>query len=277
MGWDPSLLTAVDLTINDVAGNELQAATEASLYTATTLEADANRYSRNIVLADESEDLEIGDRIRIIGIQGYEDHIVKGYDSTTLTAILEEILDRDFEACALVYRLSAISTVDLSDTDVFAPGIQIVLIWTPTGTGSPFTELAEVEGYDQIDLPSFVDDLRIIYPRVYDAFTKPANRLGRVIQIANDQLRIALASRGLDIARIKDSRLLTAPMLDLVASLWTKSGDVNTEDERKQINKSYSESFEALTRHPIWVDADGDGIQDDTEVQDYPYFFERTW
>jgi hypothetical protein len=279
--WEPESLTDLKLQIDDANGNEsgepLMSATSASIYTETTVKYAVYRYDFKITLADGSEDLSIGDMVRIKGVLGYEDHTVKGYDAVNNIVTFEEHLDRDFEIGATINRLSAISTVDFSDTDTYPPGIQIVLTWIPTGTGASFSDLAEIEADDQIDLAAFIVDLKAVYPRAYDALTKPSDRIDTVIRIAQDHMRLSLASRGLDIARIKDQRLLTSPLVDLVAYLWARGGDVASADERDTIGKAYSASLSELCSLPLWVDNNGDGIRQNTEIQDYPVYFERVW
>jgi hypothetical protein len=277
--WNPADLTAVTIQISDVAGNELLAddAVEVAIYTETALDADSRRYTREIVLADESEVLDIGDLVRIKGILGYEDHVVKGYDAENLTAELEEYVDRDFEAGATVNRLSAIAPVDLSDTDVFPPGIQMVITWAPAGTGSVVTELAEIEAGLQIDVASFTKEFAALYPRAYNALKEPADRLDTVIRLVQDEMRGDLASRGLDISRIKDQKLINPPLMSMVALKWALGGDEDTSDELEVLEKVYSAAFEKLCRNPIWVDKNDDGIQNEGEVDSYPQYFERIW
>lgn len=275
--WGPSALTDVTLTVATTAGIELQAATSAALYTQTTLDAAASRFARSITLDAAAGALAIGDIIRITGVNGYEDHTVKGYDAASKAVDIELILNRDFEAGATVDRLSAVATVDFSDTDDYAPGTQIVLTWAPTGTGAPFTVVAEIEADDQINTADFLRDFRALYPRAYDALKTPADRLGIMIRMAQDELRLTLSGRGLDIARVKDQRLLNPPLMALVARYWALNGDQNLDDERKILGVMYSEAVENLCGLPIWVDNDGDGVEDDGETQDHPVFFERVW
>lgn len=275
--WEPGDLTAITIQIDDVAGNELLAATPAGLYTQSTLDSDALRYTRSITLADGSEDLAVGDMIRIGGILGNETHVVKGWDSANLVAELEDFVDRNYEAGATVDRLSAVATVDFSDADVYVPGIQMVLTWTPTGTGGALTELAEIESFVQIDVASFVRDFSAIYHRAYTALRSPNDRLQTVIRLAQDELRLALASRLLDIGRIKDQTLLNPPLMALVAKMWAMDGDEQTSDESDKYSRAYSAALEMLCQHPVWVDLDNDGVQDNGETNSHPLIFERQW
>lgn len=275
--WDVSSLTAVSLQIADFDATELLASTEASLYTEATLDVDSRRYSRSITLNAGSGALAIWDLIRIDGINGYEEHIVKGYDSTNLTAELEDHVDRDFEAGSTVNRMTAIATVDLSDTDVFPAGEQLVITWTPTGTGDSITELAEIETDSQIDVSTFTSEFSALYSRAYDALKKPADRLDTIIRLAQSELRLDLASRGCDIARIKDSTLISPPLMAKVAEMWARDGDEASNDEFERHSKAYSAALESLCQLPIWVDLDGDGVNDDGETMDHPVYFERVW
>lgn len=275
--WDISMLSAVSLQIADHNAVELMAATAASLYTQTTLDGAASQFDRTITLDAAAGALEIGDIIRIEGVSGYEDHTIRGYDATNKLATLELTLNRDFEDGATVDRLSAVCTVDLSDTDVFAPGTQIVLTWSPTGTGAPLTLLAEVEANDQINVADFSKDFKALYPRAYDALKEPADRLDIVLRLAQDELRLILSQRGLDMARVVDQRLLNPPLMALVARYWTLNGDKEMSDERAVIDSMFSAMVEGLAKLPIWVDLDGDGIEDDGETDNHPVYFERIW
>jgi len=272
--WDPALLTDVTLTVADRDGNELQAATSAALYTATTLDADRDRFASSITLSAGAGALVVGDIIRIQGVNGYEDHTVKGYDAATRTVLLELILGRDFEDGADVYRLSSVATVDFS---TYSPGTQLLLTWTPTGTGNIFTELAEIEESSQINVAAFTRDFKALYPRAYDALSVPADRLDTIIRLCQDELRTTFAAQGLNISRLKDQRLLVPPLMALVARYWTLNGDEALRDEREIINAAYSAAVQNLRDSPVWVDLDNDGIEEDGETLSHSVIFERVW
>lgn len=276
-GWDPSALTGVTLQIKDVDGVELQPAAAAALYTATSIDGDASRFAYSLTLDSAAGALAPGDIIRIVGVNGQEDHIVKGWDDTNKVVDLEAYINRDFEDNAVVYRLSAVATVDFSNTTTYPAGTQLVLVWTPTGSGSSFTERAEIETRLQVDVAAFTADFRALYPRAYDALSVPADRLDTIIRLALDELRLTLLSRGLDMARVVDQRLISPPLMALVARYWTINGDENLEDERKVIDAAYSAAVEQLCTLPIWEDFDGDEILDEGELQDHPVYFERVW
>jgi hypothetical protein len=277
--WDPSVLTELTLTINDQANNELMAAAEASLYTSTTLENGVSRYDREIVLADESEDLEIGDCVRIVGVLGYEDHTVKGYDVDNLTAELEDYADRDFEVGAAVHRLSAVSTVDLSDTDTFPAGTELVLIWTPTGTGGPFTQTAKISSYQQIDIAGLSSELKDIYPRVYDGLTKPRNRLERVSASARRDIRsrLLIMDSNFDINLIRDQSILIPAVAAQCAVLWAVNGDDDMKEEREVYGLRVASEVDVLSKLSLWVDEDSDLVDDPLEDRTHPHIFHKGW
>jgi len=276
-GWDPSALSAVTLTITDTDNNTLQAATAAALYTATALDDDADQFASSFVLESGAGALVPGDLIRLAGVNGYEDHVVKGYDATTRAVTIELVLGRDFEDGAAVYRLSAIATVDFSDTDDYPPGIQMVFRWTPTGSGDVFTEEAEIDDRVQLDVASFTADFRALYPRAYKALSEPQDRFDRILKMAQDELRLVLVSRGLDPTRLVDQRLLSPPLMSMVARYWLLNGDEQLADERKVIESAYSAQIEQLCKLPVWVDSNIDGIEGTDETTSHPLIFERVW
>ena len=286
--WTPEGLSGLTIQIADFDGNVLLAADDVELYPGSTLALDALRYSRSITLVEPEEpedpeeetpvvDLATGDLIRVTGVLGYEDHVVKGWDGTNFVAELEAFVDRDFAAGATVWRLHATADLDLSSTDDFPAGTQLVITWKPTGTGAPITELAEIEATLQIDVSAFTRDFAAQYRRAYDALTKPADRLDTVIRIAQDDLRMTLESRFLDVARIIDQRLLNPPLMALVALMWARDGDKNTVDEMLIYERAYSAALERLCSHPVWTDLDGDGTHNDGETESHPAIFERIW
>ena len=275
--WDPSSLTALTLTIADRDGNTLQTATPASLYTPATLGVDAYRYDYSVTLASGAADLLIGDQVRITGVNGYEDHTVKGYAPVTRMVTLEAFVDRDFEMGATLLRLSGTATVDFSNTTTYPAGIQLLLTWTPTGTGSPLTVLAEIESTDSLDIAGFEAEFQAFYPRAWDALHKPEDRFDKLLKIAKERLYTALRIRGVDVARIKDQRVLSYPLMLLLAEVWTANGDEDLADERAWISKAYSAAIEELYQSTIWVDADNDNVEEDEETQDHPSVFYKVW
>lgn len=275
--WDFSQLTDVTLQISDVAGNETMASTSCELYTPTTVASSASRFDKEVYLDIAAEDLKPGDSIRLVGINGYEDHIVKGYDSINKIVIFEIVLDRDFEDGSQVYRTNTSCDVDFSSTTTYPAGIQLVLTWEPAGTGNSFTSVCEVEGTKQPDTSSFYEKLRALYPRAYDGLISPTNIIATIYSLAQDEVRMIFTSRGLDISRVVDQELLTPVLLHTVARLWCLNGDAATKDEFDKISTEQSNSIERLLTLPIWQDTNRDKVQQTEEVQDRPHYFEKAW
>jgi len=277
--WNPLSITGLTLTINDRDGTELVAATEASLYSETSLDTECRRYSRSITLVSGSGSLDIGDTIRIKGILGFEDHFVKGWDLDNLTAELENFVDRDFESGSTVHKLSATVTVDLSDTDTFTAGKELLLIWEPTGTGAKLTELGIVSQYQQDDLAGFEGEFRDIYPRAYIGLTQPRNRLKNVMTAAQNEVRSMLLERDprFDISKIRDQDILNPAIMASCAVHWALNGDDRIKDERAEYKSRLSNEIQRLTVLPVWVDTDDDTVQDDGETVAHPYFFSTGW
>lgn len=275
--WDPAELSAVSVTLEDLATGDTLLTASAQLYPAAALAFDARRYSTDIILTEGASALHAGDLIRISGGGGSEDHTVKGWNSSTRTVTLEGIADIEFEAGSTVHRLSAVAAVDLSDTEVFPAGTQLLVTWTPSGAGSKFTQICEVEESSQVDIAGFTSDFKALYSRAYGALTKPENRLDTIIRLARGELRLDLESRFLDIARIKDQTLIAPPLMAKVAEMWARDGDEQTSDELVKYQRAYSAALKSLCKNPIWVDLNGDGKQDAGEVDTYPEQYEMVW
>ena len=277
--WEPADLTELTLTINDRDGTELMPAETTTLYTATVLDTASYRYCRELTLEAGSDDLEIGDRIRVTGVLGYEDHVVKGYDSVDLTAELEEYVDRDFEEGATIHRLSAIVTVDLSDTDTFPAGEELVLIWTPTGTGGPFTQEASISSYRQIDIAGLTEELEAVYPRAHKALKKPKSRLGRVVARARSDIRsrLLIMDPQFEINDIRDQSILIPAVAAQCAVLWSLNGDDDMDEERKVYRGQVSSEIDVLSKLNLWVDQDDDLVEDQLEERTHPHIFHKGW
>jgi hypothetical protein len=274
--WEPADITAVSLTITDRDGNVLQAATAATLYTATDLHADVAAYQEEIVLAAGSGALEEGDVIWIDGVAGYERHRVKGYDSTTRTATLEEILEQAHEEDDAVYPCWVTSAaIDTTTVATWTAGLPVTLTWTPTGSGQAFVEMAEVSKYSMA-AEGLELRFKAIYWRAWDDFEKKGT-FSIIREEAERQLRSELASNGLDYNRIVDNDIFSPVLMARMAWLWTLNGDENKEDERKTIGAEYNALLAQLLKNPIWVDTDQDLVEDEGEVSDHQDIFFDAW
>lgn len=276
--WDPASLTDVKLHIIAPSDGEvLESDIETSLYTPTTLASTAGRYTQSLVLTAGAAALEIDDPIRIVGAAGREDHRVEGYDASTRTVTLTKPVDRGFEIGSTVYRLSAKAVIDLADTETYPAGLRAILKWVPEGSGAPYTEVIEVEGFDQSHLSGLRADLEAFYPRTFDALTIPEDRLPRFERAAIEELRLELQTRGLDISRVRDQSILLPVVSALIAYRQVRPGDFRTAEERRELGIDYAQALKRLCKHPIWQDADGDLTEDIDETTSRRLIFKRSW
>jgi len=70
--WNPKTVSAVTLTILDLDATELLAASAVTLFTATTLDGDVDKYSSSFTLDSGTDSLTKGDVIMLSGIEGDE-------------------------------------------------------------------------------------------------------------------------------------------------------------------------------------------------------------
>jgi hypothetical protein len=274
-GWDPADITGLTLTINDRSGNELAEAAPATLWTSTTLDGAVSAYTTSLTLDAGADDLEPDDLIMLAGAGGKEIQTVRGYDSATKIVTLDSILRNGYSDGDAVYGMFAIIEVDLSDIDVFPVGRELVLIWTPTGTGAPFTKTGAISKYRQIDSAGFEGLFRDLYPRAHLGLTQPRNRLPSVLRIAKQEIKTRLLAKDpmFDITKIRDQNLLEPSLMASCAVIWARDGDQVLEDERKEYKDVLLTAIETLAALPIWIDPDEDNIQDTGEISAHPPIF----
>jgi hypothetical protein len=273
--WDPADITGLTLTINDRSGNELASAAPATLWTSTTLDGAVSAYATSLTLDAGADDLEPDDLIMLVGAGGKEIQTVRGYDSATKIVTLDSVLRNGYSDGDAVYGMFATIEVDLSDTDVFPAGKELVLIWTPAGTGAPFTETGAVSKYRQIDSAGFEGLFRDLYPRAHLGLTQPRNRLPSVLRIAKQEIKTRLLAKDptFDITKIRDQDLLKPSLMASCAVIWARDGDQVLEDERKEYKDVLLTAIETLAALPIWIDPDEDNIQDAGEISAHPPIF----
>lgn len=280
--WDAAQITGVTLTVKDRDGAALMAADDLTLWTQTTLDGAVARYASSIVLnhvgGNPPDDLAVGDSLLILGTAGNEVHRVKGYGSSTHTAELEGIFENDHDDNDEVWGLFGTYSLDISDTDVFTNGIVLVLVWTPTGSGQAITEEVQVSD-DALDLAGLRQDFADVFPRAYEAFTKPIDRFDRMVATAERRVtsRLEANQPPLDIQRIKDQNLAKDAVMIQLAILWTLNGDQQLDDERKVLKEELADQIEYLTSRAMWLDDDMDGEEDDDENAASEPTFTRSW
>ena len=276
--WDAAAITGLTLTIQDKAAVELAGAAAATLYTATSIDDSDGvpAYSREITLDSAAGNLSAGDPIQINGVAMVEQHRVKGYDSTNKIATLESFLDEDHDDNDDVYGMFANIEIDTSTVATFPKGLVMVFLWTPAGTGEPITELVQI-AYTQLDLEGLELSFSRIYPRAYEALTKPVNRFADMVEEAEREVYNELLSEGLDIERLVDQSTIKPVIMSKLALMWTVNGDEDMTDERDYLSSLYSQQMGFFKKLPVWQDTNQDLKEDDGEVSDHMPEFGRGW
>jgi hypothetical protein len=280
LAWDPTLLTGITLTIQDRQGTVLMAAAPATLWGPEVLDGAASAFSTTFKLDGTPDNLEPGDQLKLVGAGGISElQTVADYAPTTKIVTLESILRNGYSDGDDVYGLWAVITVDLSDTDDFPAGRELVLIWTPSGVSGAFTELAEISRYQQLDVSGFAEYLRDIYPRAYDGLVTPRNRLNTVVEEATQKVAALLIARDpkFILSKVRDQRLIRPAIAAACAVIWVRNGDAELEDERKEWRRDLAEEIETLALQQIWVDLEDDFIEDKNETMEHPYIFRKGW
>ena len=276
--WDPANVSALTLTIKDDSGTELLAADAMTLYTATALLEDALQYTSSIVLATGAGDVAPGDMLLIDGAAGTELVRVKAYVSGTNTAELESILKYDHTEGDNVYATWATYELDVSDTDTFLKGLTMTFIFTPTGSGQVTRDEYQISSA-VVDLAGIEKTFSIIYPRAYDAFTKPVNNFSVYLSEAERQVKNELLSKNnsVDYDRIVDQDMIAPVIMAKMAILWTLNGDENKEDERNALGLDYSAQMANFLNRTKWTDDDQDDAKDEEEISDNEPVFNTSW
>ncbi|MCP4545335.1 MAG: hypothetical protein GY835_02575 [bacterium] len=261
--WDGDSITGATVKITDLDGDELLAATALTLYTSTTLDGAVERFASSVVLDSAATALAPGDMILIAGAEGNETCVVKGYDATTYTAELEEILDNEYADADAVYGLWGTYTLDTTTVATWTAGLVVTLTWTPTGGGQPVTEAAQI-AIASLDIAGLRLDLQDKFTRVYDAFTDPVDRFDRIAKQAIRDLKYRHEGT-VDIDRAVDQpRFIRAVMAEM-AYIWTLSGDEKIADEYQRIMTERDEANRILA-NPFWVDGNQDLEEDAGET-----------
>jgi hypothetical protein len=278
--WDPALLSGLTLTIMDREGTVLMVAAPATMWPDAALSVAAPAFSLSITLAGTPTAPAPQDPLKIVGASGISEYqTVSAYNSVTKVVTLESILKYGYGIGDDVYGLWATITVDLSDTDDYPAGKQLTLLWTPSGISGPFTELAEISKYQQLDVAEFGQYLRKIYPRVYDGLFSPQNRLSEVIDAATKKVAALLVTRDpkFVLSKVRDQELLKPSIAAACAVIWVRNGDRELEDERKEWRRDLSEEIETLASQQVWVDIEDDFVEDENETMAHPHIFQKGW
>ena len=250
-------ITGVTVSLSGTGGTELVAATAATIYTPTTLSADALHGAMYVALAAGATAPVEGDRFMIgASADGPAEQVIcDHYDSSTRYLYLERQLQYSHTSGAAVVGLWATYDLDASDTDVYTKGREIRVLWNPDTDDEAWTELYQVSGSSAAP-PGFWSEFQAIYPTEYEMATD------RDMDTIEGHIRARFAheftSRGLLMTRVVDSDRLTSGMILFARYVLTDKDDHM---------KAWANWLKILCDDPIWTDDDQDGIQDDNEEQ----------
>jgi len=284
--WDAQSITAVTVGVKDTSGNELLAATAATLWDA----GGTNATQINGAVAADEDEIVIelagggslptpvpGDRLEIAASAAgpTEEITVSFYSSTAKQITTVRDLRYAHSDNTAIKGLFCTYDLDTSDTDTWIKGKQLVFTWTPNTDDLPCKERGEVV-ISEFSIPGFNERFSMLYPREYEAVvqtsggvSKPFNRLPTFLQAAHDEIRSELLVRGLDINRVMDQAQLFPVLTSKVRWLVLLSGDDRYDAERAVALDEYQRQLELLAKSPIWGDDNQDEIRDRDEFEDH--------
>ena len=274
--WAIADLTGITATIKGTDGVELLAASVVTMYPATTSDGGIDRYSDQIVLAVGATTPDTGDILTLSGAVGVETVRVKAYDPSTLTVTTEEPVENQYDDGDAIYGNFGTIAVDTTDTDTFLLGINVQVLWTPTGTGTVTKELYDIARF-ALDLVSLRARFQRIYPRAYKAFTAPTDRFSDMALEAEEEVKVEIESSLMNYDRIVGQSIIIQLIMAKMAYMWTFNGDDEIEDEREFLMGRYNTKFAEVKNLPIWQDTNQDDIKDENEVQTHQHIFGRNW
>lgn len=265
--WDAQTLDGVNLTITDTSGNELLAATAATLYGGTTLNAAESVGDSTVELAVGASAFSPGDRFQIAaGNSGpTEDCEVQSYNSSTRVATLKRELLYDHASGAAVKGLWCTYDLDTSTVATWTKGLQLLFDWAPQNVDNfPARERGEV-ATSAFEPSDFIARFKVLYPEAYDARPRDIEDL---YEESVRQLRTELLSRGLLMDRIQDQEMLT-PALVALARYLDSLPNGDSDDSRKSAFQEYQRQISIISAMPIWVDTNQDKVEADEEIDNY--------
>jgi hypothetical protein len=257
--WDSEAITGVEISIADRSGTELLAATAATLYTATTLNADVDAGAEYFVLAEGASAVEPGDIVLIGDSDDGEPEtiVVNHYDAVNRRVYGEEDLKDAHSSGAAVIGLFATYSLDISDTDTYTKGKQLVVTWNPNTDDIAYTEVYQVSG-TQMASSAFWRDFGALYPVEYEIASKRDTVAfeGLIRRLFSQELM----NHSMDSNRIVDQDRLLGGMV--LYARWTILRDP---EERQAARKDFENWVTMLAQDPIWIDHDQDGVEEDAE------------
>jgi hypothetical protein len=272
--WKAEVISEVMISIATTSGEEILAATSATLYTPTTLAAAADPGDEYITLAALSGDVFERDCFLLSeSDDGPSEKIIcHHYDSAGLAIYTEHELLSGHADGTYVTGLFATYDFDASTLDA---DTQIVITWTPDSDDLPVTEMAEIS-ISEMGAAGFWAAFQTLYPSEYDMAA--GRNLAQLEEIARTQFVDELKDvRGIDANRIVDQ-----PRLDRLFRLYMRYVILCGSSDTAMYLRGKEDWIEALkalaeSLNPPWSDDDQDGVKDDDERVNASYEIYRRY
>lgn len=264
--WPVADITAISCEVRSSGGAVLQAADDATLWTANALEVATTAGSRTLQLTSSADDCYEGDKLYIVpSVAGGGEIVdVEVYDDNTNTCTLKRAMYRSHSDATVVYGMYATIVVDTSDTTVFVPGLEVVVGWTPDTGGAEVTYVYTI-AQNEFTPSDTLDRFRVRFP---DCYLAAEDTISDVEVEATRQIRYDFRVRDLDIDRVPDQELLMPALLVQMAYIVALGRGGQWDLERNMFLQRYDAECEKLFAMKLWVDDDQDQAADeDNEVR----------
>lgn len=278
--WDAATITGVTVGIKDKANNTLLAATAATLTTAV-INGAVTAKGMSVVVDGLSGELRRGARLRLeektaADVEENETVTIRSVSvsGSDYTVELEDELKHDHSDDTDVTGCYAYYDADLSDTDTFTKGLEVVVTWTPIGANNDdhaWTEIYRISGA-KAGVPGLWDDLRVSARSVWELIENDGSEdLEKLRRLIQDSFEDEFTEKQLDINRVKDQRRLHKGFLLHAQEYILRPRGEQYKEALKEIQKAWAKWFSGLINDPLWVDTDQDEIEDDEEVDTHGF------
>lgn len=269
--WDRENISTVNISIDNLDGDALLAATGCTEYAETALESAASVGDSTITIGPEPETVVKGDRLLIkASAAGPPEEVeVLSFNSSTGVVTLRHELRYAHSNAAVIQGLWVTYDLDTSTVATWTAALQVVITWAPNGSDDvPIVERGEVSNF-MYGFPDFARRFEIRFPREWRI---AENRIEELLSEAIKEFEIDLSSRDFHIHRTVDQALVHSAILNKARYLVVVAMGDQWTTEREVALEEYNKQVEIITNQPIWQDENQDGVKDDVEVDDYSGF-----
>lgn len=276
--WNPATVASVKISVADLGGTSLLSATTATRFTTNTqsgaLSAGGSMLTLTTAIGAGISPTP-GDRFWIAPSSSGPGEMVEClyYDATNKYIYLTDDLRYAHATGTSIYGAFVYYAINVSTTTTFIKSLQMVVTWqpynsTPLVCYPAITERAEISSVEFASM-DLENRFSFRYQREYRVIEASGHGFQEWATDAKRELEIELFNRGLEINRIVDQTKLEPLTLSKLRHMVTLSGGDDWTAEREAAFAEYQRQFNLLVETPIWGDKNQDGIEDDSEVDDY--------